>query len=184
MQTLDLIRRLHEHRHWSNQRLLAAVQTLSPEQLRQSFPIGQGSIWNTLVHLMSAEYIWLEALLGDESPVFPGDLPGQLPGNQQGVGAIQSLEELTFEWHALQDRWNRYLLQLTEEELHQTIYKTSTSSGFGQKHGTTCVDILLHVCTHAQYTSAQLINMLRQQGHLNLPDLQLITLARQEAAVA
>jgi len=38
------------------------------------------------------------------------------------------------------------------------------------------------VCTHAQYTTAQVINMLRQLGAQPLPDPMLITLARGEAA--
>jgi uncharacterized damage-inducible protein DinB len=43
-------------------------------------------------------------------------------------------------------------------------------------------DVLLHVCTHAQYTTAQAVNMLRQVGVEKLPDTMLITLARQEIA--
>ena len=43
--------------------------------------------------------------------------------------------------------------------------------------------MLLHVCTHAQYTTAQLVNMLRQLGVDRLPDVMLISMARQEAGV-
>ena len=38
-------------------------------------------------------------------------------------------------------------------------------------------DVLLHVCTHAHYTSAQVVNMLRQVGLDPLPDVMLISLA-------
>jgi hypothetical protein len=42
--------------------------------------------------------------------------------------------------------------------------------------------VLLHVCTHAHYTVAQGINMLRRLGVPTdrLPDPMLITLSRQE----
>jgi hypothetical protein len=40
--------------------------------------------------------------------------------------------------------------------------------------------VLLHLCTHAQYTVAQAVNMLRQAGLGPLPDVMLITMARQE----
>jgi uncharacterized damage-inducible protein DinB len=80
-------------------------------------------------------------------------------------------------------RWDACLSMLNDTSLDDVIHKISTSSGFGKRHGTSRADILLHVCTHAQYTTAQLINMLRQLGSTQLPDVMLITLARQQAAV-
>jgi hypothetical protein len=50
----------------------------------------------------------------------------------------------------------------------------------GQPMGTSLLDVLLHVCTHAHYTAAQAINILRHLGVSPLPDPMLITLARQE----
>lgn len=179
MNACDLIRRLYHHRQWVNQKLLEAARSLTDEQLRQSFAIGQGSVWKTLTHLYAAEYVWLEALLGNESPLLPGDVLGKLPGNQEGEGAIGSLDELTSKWESLDQRWGQYLSALCDESLGETVYKTSTSSGLGKCHGTSRADVLLHVCTHAQYTTAQLVNMLRQLGQTELPDVMLISLARQ-----
>lgn len=181
--TVRLISRLHAHRRWVNQRLLESVQMLSETQRQQEFSIGQGSIWRSLMHLYAAEYVWLEALLGNPAPVLPGDLPGALPGNQRGTGGIRSLEELTEQWAQLEQRWIAYLETLTEPDLDELVSKQSTSSGKGQVHRTRCADVLLHVCLHAQYTTAQLVNMLRQAGVENLPDAMLITLARREAAL-
>jgi uncharacterized damage-inducible protein DinB len=182
MNAIDLIYRLHQHRAWVNEELLAAAEQLSADQLRQSFPIGQGSIWKSLLHLYAADFVWLEALQGNESGVAPGDLPGQLPGNQQGPNPISSPQELKSKWSDLTQRWSTYLRQLGPETLDDIVYRISTSSGFGKRHGTRRVDILLHLCTHAQYTTAQVVNMLRHCGAKNLPDVMLITLARQEAA--
>jgi len=182
MNASDLIRRLHQHRMWVNHRLLESVQPLTEDQLRQPFAIGQGSVWRTLTHLLAAEYVWLEALLGNESPVMAGDVMGKLPGNQEGEGAIQSLTELISKWETLDERWNTYLDSLTDDDLDEMVFKTSTSSGLGKRHGTRRADVLLHVCTHAQYTTAQLTNMLRQLGISPLPDVMLISLAREEAS--
>jgi len=182
LNTADLIRRLHHHRMWVNHRLVEAVRPLTDEQLRLPLAIGQGSVWRTLTHLLAAEHVWLEALLGNESPVMPGDVPGKLPGNQDGEGAIRSLDELASKWGELDQRWNQYLGSLTDDDLDEVVYKTSTSSGLGKRHGTRRADVLLHVCTHAQYTTAQLMNMLRQQGVSPLSDVMLISLARLEAS--
>jgi uncharacterized damage-inducible protein DinB len=182
MTASDLVRRLHQHRMWVDRRLLDAARPLTGEQLQQQFNIGQGSAWRTLTHLLAAEYVWLEALLGDDDPLLPGDRAGALPGNQQGEAAMTSLDELASNWEALHGRWDDYLAGLRDEALADTVYKFSTSTGYALRHGTSRADVLLHVCTHAQYTTAQLINMLRQLGQPQLPDVMLISLARQERA--
>lgn len=179
MNAVQLVQRLHQHRNWVDQKLLTAAETLSQEQLRHQFAIGQGSVWQTLLHLYAAEYVWLEALLGNEDPLTPGDVAGKTPGNQQGDQSIQSLVELKSRWDECKRRWQGYLLQLTEPQMDEIIRKRTSST---QKSAATkCGDVLLHVCTHAQYTTAQLINMLRQLGVPNLPDVMLISLARAES---
>lgn len=176
--SVKIISRLHEHRRWVNQALLESVQMLSETQRIQTFAIGQGSIWQSLLHLYAAEYVWLETLLGDEDPLLPGDLQGEIPGNQKGAGAIRTLSELKQKWEGLEQRWVNYLERITEESLDEIIKKRSSSSGKGRVHQTRRSDISLHVCTHAHYTAAQVVNMLRQAGATSLPDLMLITLAR------
>jgi uncharacterized damage-inducible protein DinB len=181
MNAVELIKRLHQHRAWVNGNLLTAAASLSAEQLRAPFPIGQGSVWQSLLHLHAAEYVWLEALLGNDDPLLPGDLPGKLPGNQQGEGGITGLDDLRQKWAALEQRWAGYLAALTPQALDELVYKKSTSSGLGKLFGTRRGDVLLHVCTHAHYTAAQVVNMLRQAGVEKLPETMLISLARLEA---
>lgn len=178
MSAADLIRRLHQHRRWANQQLLESAASLNTDQLHRPFPIGQGSVWRTLTHLMAAEFVWLEALLGNETATMPGDDPTMLPGNQQGRTPIESLDELTSRWAELDARWGDYLAKLEDRDLHETVWKVSTSSLQGRRIGTLRGDVLLHLCTHAQYTTAQLVNMLRQLGHQPLPDVMLITMLR------
>lgn len=179
MNAVDLVRRLHQHRCWVNQNLIETTSPLTDDQLRAPYPIGQGSIWMSLVHLYAAEYVWLETLLGDQDPVVPGDLPRMIPGNQRGEGAIASLEELCQKWAALDLRWTDYLAKITEESLDEPVTKVSSLTG--KRSATRRGDILLHLCTHAQYTTAQVMNMLRQTGVTSLPEVMLISLARSES---
>jgi uncharacterized damage-inducible protein DinB len=109
MNAVELLQRLHQHRTWVNSNLLTGAATLSDEQLRSAFQIGQGSVWKSLVHLYAAEYVWLEALLGNEAFLVPGDVPGKIPGNQQGEGGIAGLDDLRQKWSALEQRWSGYL---------------------------------------------------------------------------
>lgn len=168
MDSLQLIRRLHQHRAWANRKLCAAAATLTDEQLHRPFDIGRGSLWATLIHLYAAEYAWLEALGGKAEVPLPAD------------GAFANLEELQVAWTALDRRWDRYLGDLTPARLDLSVHKRSTAAGL--IFATPASDVLLHVATHAQYTAAQAVNMLRRLGTspTALPDLQLVTMSRQE----
>ena len=175
MDAVPLIRRLHQHRAWVTRNLLTAAAQLSEEQLRAPFPIGQGSIWKSLLHLYAAEYVWLDTLLGNESGLTPGDLQGKLPGNQEGEGAIRNLDELRQKWSTLDERWSAYLATLEPDTLDGFVYRVSSAFP-GKRLASRRSDALLHVCTHAQYTTAQVVNMLRHTGVEKLPDVMLMAL--------
>jgi uncharacterized damage-inducible protein DinB len=140
--SVSIIQRLHQHRSWTNQNLLNAASTLTDEQLRQPFQIGQGSIWKSLSHLYAAEFVWLEALNGHEKSLVPGDSPGHLPGNQLGEGGITSFDELKQKWTELQQRWDKYLAELTPVSLDDAVTRVSST---GQRFATRRSDVLLHV---------------------------------------
>jgi len=89
---------------------------------------------------------------------------------------------LTEKWSELAQRWHNYLAGLTPESLSEPVSRVSTRSGAGQRFATLQADVLLHVGTHAHYTAAQVVNMLRQLGVEKLPETMLITLARRESA--
>src|SRR5262245_25116381 len=147
MNAVDVIKRLHQHRMWVNHHLLDAAAGLNSEQLHRSFEMGQGSLWRTLTHLYAAEYVWLAALQGHDNVLNPGDVAGALPGNQQGEGAVKTLDELHARWSELDARWQKYLAGLTVEALDELVYRTSVA--FKQTLATRRSDSLLHVCTHA-----------------------------------
>ena len=176
MNAIDLIRRLHEHRTWVNRNLQKAAERLTVEQLHQPCAIGQGSIWKSLTHLYGGEFAWLDALLGNPSSVAPGDVRGKLPGNQLGPNPFPSLPDLLRAWQVLDTQWEIYLALLQPATLDDLVERTSSSTG--ETFSTRRSDVLLHVCTHAHYTAAQVVNMLRQVGASPLPDTMVITLAR------
>lgn len=179
MDAISLIRRLNQHRTWVNGNLLNAAEQLNETQLHAPFPMGQGSIWKSLAHMYAAEYVWLGALSGDEESLVPGDLPGKLPGNQLGERGIKGFDDLRQKWSELEKRWADYLASLTPASLDEIVYRKSASTG--TRFGTRRSDVLLHVSTHAHYTVAQVINMFRHSGLEKLPDVMLVSLARQEA---
>jgi hypothetical protein len=61
MEAIQILRRLHQYRAWCNRQLLNACRLLSAEQLHAPFEMGQGSVWRSLVHLLAADSLWLDA---------------------------------------------------------------------------------------------------------------------------
>ncbi len=64
MVDLERIKVLYDFNRWANGRVLGAAEKLSSDQfikdLQNSFP----SVRDTLVHVMAAEWIWLERWMG------------------------------------------------------------------------------------------------------------------------
>jgi uncharacterized damage-inducible protein DinB len=185
---ISILQRLQQHRAWANEHLLAAAATLSDEQLRRSFEIGQGSVWRSLVHMYAAEYVWLETLLGDREALCPGDVRGQLPGNQLGEGGIQSFGDLREKWAALETRWRSYMAELAAlsdgaKSLDELVERRGSTARGGRPYFLRRSDALLHVCLHTHYTLTQVVNMLRHLGVEKLPERMMIQLAWAEEAV-
>lgn len=168
MSNLDAIRRLHQHRDWVNRKLRACARTLPASQLDQPFEIGAGSLIKTLAHLHAAEVVWLSAINGQADPPSPFHF------------RFSDLAQLEAAWDESEKGWQSLLGVLTEESLGRAVTKKASLTG--ETARTPLLDVLLHVCTHAQYTTAQAINMLRRLGVPGdqLPDSMLITMSRQE----
>lgn len=178
---IELLQRLNQHRAWVNENLVAAAAGLDLADLGREFAIGQGSVWKSLVHMYAAEYVWLATLQGNEQACCPGDVPGKLPGNQLGEGAIQSLAELREKWLAQDRQWLACIDAFSAKSLDELVYRVAVSMG-GTRIPIHRSDAVLHCCLHAHYTSAQIINMLRQLGHEKFPKTMLMHLAWQEGA--
>jgi uncharacterized damage-inducible protein DinB len=158
------IRRLHEHRAWFRAKMIASAEKLSPRDLRQSFPMGPGSVFAVLVHCWAAETAWINAL--EESD--PGFV---LPGPD----SFASLDALLDEWKKTDARWDAYWARLKESDLAKPVVRVRE----GKAYTTSVADVLIHVCTHQMYHAAQLKNMLRQLEVTDLPPSDFIVFARE-----
>ena len=129
-----------------------------------------------------AEYVWLETLLGNETALLPGDLPGMIPGNQQGEGGIKDFGDLREKWAA----WTsvgRLPRGLTPAALEETIYRTRRTGDQEQRFGCRRSDALLHVCNARplhRHPGNQHAAALRRR---KIAGSMLIAMARMEAGV-
>src|SRR5262245_35051749 len=54
--TVTDLQELFDYDHWANAKLFEVIGQLTPEQLTQPFSGNHGSIRNTMVHVLSAEW--------------------------------------------------------------------------------------------------------------------------------
>lgn len=164
--SVDVIRRLHEHRLWSRSRLIEAASSLSVEQWLRPFEIGRGTLWATVEHLYGAERVWIAALQGQPDE--------KLPDGRSVVDLSALLEA----WRSVDERWRGYLDALTPAMLAMPVQRYSAL--WQRSYTTHAVDVLLHVVTHAAYTTAQAMNMLRHLGVGPLQAVDLILMSREQ----
>lgn len=146
---LGELRELFAYNRWANERILDAVAPLEAEEftrdLRSSYP----SIRDTLVHTLSAEWVWLSR--------WKGVSPSSMPGAEElmTAGAVRG------RWRELEAERSEYLDGLTEARLVEVIAYRNTR---GEPFATPLWQMLRHVVNHSSYHRGQVTTMLRQLG--------------------
>lgn len=75
--TVKDLESLYDYGYWANRKLFDVISQLTPEQFTRPVAGSYGSIRNTMVHVLSAEWGWLDRCGGPErGPALkPGDYP-------------------------------------------------------------------------------------------------------------
>ena len=162
--TLDIIRRLHEHRRWFRSKMIDAARALTVEEMRHPFPMGPGCVFGLLVHCQFAETAWISAIDGSDPAVVA-----------KGAEAFPALDALLEHWKETDARWDRFWATLVPSDLSRPVVRIRE----GKAYTTSLEDVLIHVCTHQMYHAAQFKNMLRSLGKADLPLSDYIVFARE-----
>jgi len=162
---MDEIRTLFEYNRWATEQFLDALSRLTAEEvgrdLKSSFP----SLLATLVHMLGAEWVWLERWHGRSPTGFPD------------AAALASVASARTRWDALRADQKAYLDGLVDADLTRPVtYRNLAGNEFTQPLG----EILRHVVNHATYHRGQLTTLLRQLGH-GAPSTDLVAWYRARA---
>ena len=148
MRVADLVR-LYDYGYWASARLLAAVAALTPEQFTEPVAGSYGSVRNTLVHVLSAEWGWLDRCGGHArgERLKPDDYP--------------TLDALVREWGRVEAYVRQFLAGLTDDDLAREVAFT-----FGGPTSVATVgDLMQHAALHAVHHRGQVALLLRELGH-------------------
>lgn len=146
---VEEIKELYAYNRWANRRLLDAVSRLGSgeytRELGSSFP----SVRDTLVHILSAEWVWLSR--------WRGRSPAGIPDSWD----VSTFDGLRAQWTEVERDQQAFVSDLTEGALGRSIaYRNTSGEPFEQPLG----EMLRHVVNHSTYHRGQVVTMLRQLG--------------------
>lgn len=163
------LRMLVDYHYWARDRMLDAVERLTPEQYDRSLGNSFGSIRETVVHLYGADWIWCSRWEG----VSPASLPDP-------KGLFPDVASIRAAWTEHEQRVRAVVERLGEVGIQQPIeYRTTDGRAQAQPFW----QLLQHLVNHGSYHRGQVTTMLRQLGAAPPKALDLIAFYRERASV-
>lgn len=148
--TVKDLERLYDYGYWANRKLFQVASQLTPEQFTQVVAGSYGSVRNTLVHVLSAEWGWLDRCGGPERG--PALKPDDYP----------TVESLVKTWSTVEGYVREFLSNLKDEDLTRTVEFTNPRS---EKRSGVLGALLQHGAIHGAHHRGQVALLLRLLGH-------------------
>ena len=161
--TRDYLKLLVDYHYWARDRVLSALEPLSPEQYGRDLGSSFASARDTANHLFFAEWIWYERWMG-ASPTAADPKPD-----------IADFAALRRMWAAQETRV-RSLVDGLDDAGVDRLYEYRMLSGAEAK--SRFWEMLVHVVNHASYHRGQLTTLIRQAGGKPPESMDMITFFR------
>ncbi len=141
---------LYDYGYWANRKLFEVLANLTPAEFVQDVAGSYGSVRNTLVHAMSAEWGWLSRCGGTERPsrLDPDDFP--------------TVESLTETWSQVESYVREFLSTLEDEDLGRSVEFTL---GGDKKRSMLLGELMHHGAIHAVHHRGQVALLLRLMSY-------------------
>ncbi len=146
------IRDLYDFNAWANRQIFMALRPLRSEEFRQDFGISFGSIQGTAIHIVGAEWIWLDRFVSGTYTDFMERMKAEWNAEK-----IPDAARLEARWEEVDRNWRGFMSDLTDERLQTPIM---TRGG-----ETPLLKCLQHILNHSTYHRGQVVSLLRQLGH-------------------
>lgn len=165
--TRDELTTLFDFHYWARDRMLEAVERLSPEQFVKPLGGSFASVRQTLVHMYSAEWIWHSRWYG-VSPTEPLD-----------EARFDNLASVVKAWRELEERMRQMLAEMPLADLDASLEYRLLSGTTGRS---VFWQMAQHVVNHGTYHRGQVTTLLRQLGVAPPASTDLITYYREHAS--
>jgi uncharacterized damage-inducible protein DinB len=146
--TLDEMKTLFDYDRWADLRVLEKISGLSADQYSRNLGSSFGGIGGTLLHILSANNVWLSRWNGDEA----------VPLNPENFQTCESVRE---QWNIYHSEIGKFTALITEDKLNAGLhYRDFKGNQFLQP----LFHLIQHKVNHSTYHRGQLVTMLRQLG--------------------
>jgi len=142
---------LYDYGYWANRHLSQVLSELSVEDFTRPVAGSYGSIRNTLVHVLSAEWGWL-----DRSG-------GRARGPKLNADDFPDLKSIVEAWDKVEGYVRHFLNELQDDDLLQVI---EFDFGSGMQGSVRLGEVLHHGAVHASHHRGQVALLLRLLGHV------------------
>jgi uncharacterized damage-inducible protein DinB len=143
------LNRVFDYCYWANRKLFDTVCQLGADHYTQPLPGTKGSVRDTMVHMLSAEWDWLDRCGGPKraAPLNPADYP--------------TPKVLIDRWSQIESSMRDFLAGLKDSDLARPI--EFTIGGF--QRSMPLGDLLYHAANHGTHHRGQVSLRLRQLGY-------------------
>lgn len=147
---LKEVRFLFDYTEWANHLIFEAASKLNDEEYRRNLGASHRSIHGTLVHMLAAEWIWLERWRGAS----PAGLWKEEDYPTQG--------EIRSRWDQVEAERKEYIAGLSDFGLARELNYTNTK---GEAFSYSLIRLMQHLVNHSTLHRGQLVAMMRQLGY-------------------
>jgi uncharacterized damage-inducible protein DinB len=148
--TVKDLENLFDYGYWANRKLLEVMLQLTPEQFARPVSGNHGSIRNTMVHVLSAEWGWLDRCGGRKrgAPLDPVNFP--------------TVASLVDTWKQVAGWVREFLSTLRDEDLARNVEFTI---GGTEKRSMPVGELLQHAANHGVHHRGQVSLLMRLHGY-------------------
>lgn len=164
----DYLQLLVDFHYWSRDRMLLAVEALTPDQYAQPMGNSFSSVRETLNHLYFAEWVWYSRWTGVSPTAFPS------------TDEMPDLVTLRERWTGMERKVRAFLGSVGSDGLDQVVAYRLMS---GTEGASPLWQMVAHLVNHATYHRGQVTTLLRQHGVAAPRSTDMITFFRERAAI-
>ncbi len=150
---------LAKYNIWANNKIISWLNDINEVQYKQSIESSFGSIVGLVLHIASAEKIWLERLHENPAPVW---LASEFKGDKETLITI---------WKQASDNLKKYIENFDETNLQNKIKFKRLN---GEENELAFYQIFSHVLNHSTFHRGQFVTLLRQVGFSNISGTDLL----------
>jgi uncharacterized damage-inducible protein DinB len=155
--TSDMVRTLYRYSAWATARILEHAARLRPDELAKPSGASFGSVRETLVHIMAAQWIWLARWKGIS------------PTSLFDARDFPDIASIRARWDQIDGETQRFVAGLTDADLGRVVeYKNTRGERWAYPLWQQVVHQMNHATQHRGEVAAALTELGHSPGDLDL----------------